>query len=197
MNLNKRFTLLIAGLCCCSASFAQIDVAILMMKTQLPGPNYLQTWQNISAVGFGTFLNFGFALPQHDEITVEAGFHYFNYDDSPIYSAPCLISYRYLLNREDSYGFYVEPGAGYAFGSTDIQESQPGGQALYTASGSPVIQKVTGPATALTVGYLFQPSGWIRFNIGLRYDHTFVNGDPATNVISLRISHAFLFGRRD
>ncbi|MBS1531761.1 MAG: hypothetical protein JSU01_15750 [Bacteroidetes bacterium] len=197
MHLNKTLSLFALALCLSSVSFAQIDAGRLMMKTQLPGPNGLQTWQNISVFGFGSFLNFGFKLPQNDEVTIEGGFHFFNYDDSPIYSAPCLVSYRHLLNRDDSFGFYIEPAVGYAFGSTDIQESEPGGQSLYTANGQPLLQKVTGPAAALTVGYLFQPSGWIRFNIGLRYDHTFVNGDPATNVISLRVSHAFLFGRRD
>lgn len=198
MCLNKKTILLIASFLICSASFAQIQVARLMMKTQMPDASGMQTYQNISAIGFGTFLNFGFTLPQNDEITVEGGFYAFNYDDSQIYSAPCLISYRHLVNQDDGYGLYIEPAAGYAFGSTDFPMSAPGGQSLYNANGTEVMQKVTGPAVALTFGYLFQPSGWLRFNIGLRYDRTFVSGGyPATNVISLRIAHAFSFGRRD
>ena len=201
MNLNKKLCLLILSFCLSSTAFAQIVVARLMTKTQLlNSTGTAQTWQNISSTGFGSFLNFGFAVHQTDAITVEGGFYYFPYDGSSIYSAPCLISYRHLLTSSDDNdgsGWYLEPAAGYTFGDTDIQESNALGNPLYKPNGDLLNQKVTGPAAALSFGYLFKPSGWIRFNIGLRYEHTFVNGDPATNVIALRISHSFSFGRRD
>lgn len=188
--------LLFVGTLC----YGQIDVARLMTKTLLLNKEgTLLTRQNISATGFGSFLNFGFDVVNHDAITVEGGFYYFKYQDFSIYSAPCLISYRHLINgdSEDGHGWYVEPAAGYAFGETDIQESDPGGHPFYTANGDPINQKTAGPAGAVSFGYLFAPSGWIRFNIGLRYEHTFVNGDPGINVLALRISHAFSFGRKD
>jgi len=201
MNLIKKLFLVIVAVCLFTAAQAQIEVARLMMKTQLPNSDgSALTWQNISSTGFGSFLNFGFSVAQNDAITVEGGFYYFSYQGSSIYSAPCLISYRHLLassGDNDGSGFYIEPAAGYTFGDTDIQESDAGGHPFYTANGNPINQKVAGPAGALAFGYLFAPSGWIRFNIGLRYEHTFVNGDPATNVISLRISHSFSFGRRN
>ncbi len=94
-------------------------------------------------------------------------------------------------------GFYVEPVAGYTFGATDIQVYDANGTPLYKSNGDEMDQKVSGPDAGLGFGYLFQESGPIRFNISLRYEHTFVNGDPATNVISLRLSHAFSFGGRN
>ncbi len=202
MKLNKKLFLFCLSFCLYLTVNAQIDVARLMTKTQLHNSaGTAQTWQNISSTGFGSFLNFGFDLSQGDAITAEGGFYYFGYQGSSIYSAPCLISYRHLLTSSDysnnDHGFYIEPAAGYTFGDTDIQESDAGGHPLYLANGNPQNQKTAGPAAAVSFGYLFEPSGWIRFNIGLRFEHTFVQGDPATNVISLRISHAFSFGTRN
>src|SRR5579863_3305829 len=98
MFLNKKLCLLILAFCLSSAANAQIEVARLMTKTQLlNSAGTAQTWQNISSTGFGSFLNFGFELPQGDAITAEGGFYYFGYQGSSIYSAPCLISYRHLL----------------------------------------------------------------------------------------------------
>jgi hypothetical protein len=56
-------------------------------------------------------------------------------------------------------------------------------------------EKVAGPTAGIGFGYLFEPSGRVQFNIGLRYQHTFWNA--AVNALSFRISHAFTFGRRE
>lgn len=83
----------------------------------------------------------------------------------------------------------------YAFGATSIPVyDQYGGQA-YDESGNPLNLKIKGPAAGVGFGYLFQPSGQIQFNIGIRYDHTF--GSTGTNLLSFRILHAFRLGRRD
>ena len=55
--------------------------------------------------------------------------------------------------------------------------------------------KVSGISTGLVVGYLFEPSGPIQFNLGLRYEHIF--GTMGSYMFSLSISHAVTFGRRE
>ena len=94
----------------------------------------------------------------------------------------------------NDYGFYVEPVAGYTFGATDIQAVDANGTPLTNANGDQLDQKVAGPVGGLGFGYLFPQSGAIRFNISLRYEHTFVTGGyPSLNIIALRISHSFSF----
>lgn len=204
MHLNKKLLLLLLSFCLYTAAHAQIEFARLMTKTLVPNGNGGSTWQNINAFGFGGYLNLGFSINDNDAVSVEGGLYYFKtQDDNNIGMAPCLLGYRHLLASSyygsgADHGWYIEPAAGYTFGGTDIQKNDATGRLLYDAAGNPLNQKVSGPTGVLTFGYLFRPSGWIQFNIGLRYEHTFVTGgDPGTNIISLRIAHAFSFGRRD
>jgi hypothetical protein len=99
---------------------------------------------------------------------------------------PFLAGYRYTLDRSGT-GWYVEPNAGYAFGATDMQ--------VIDSIGDPSDVKLSGALAGATVGYLFEPSGRIQFNIGLRYEHIF--GSVGQNMFSLRISHAFSFRRNE
>ena len=178
------------------SAFAQIEVARLMTKTIVPdGFGHLVS-QNLSATGFGAFLNLGFSVREAGSVSAEGGFYYFKIDDNNIAIAPVLIGYRQVFTGND-YGFYLEPLAGYTFGGTDLQKSNALGNPLYQSNGNQLDQKVAGATTGIGFGYLFQPSGRIRFNLGIRYEHTFVTGDPSLNIFSIRLSHAFSFGRRD
>ena len=143
-------------------------------------------FNGFSAVGFGAFLNFSFPVSDANYLTAEAGLDVFSHDGSNVALAPVLLGYRYTLDGSGT-GFYLEPNAGYSFAGTDIQ--------VPDANGYYADQKINGPATGFTFGYLFEPSGKIQFNLGLRYEHIF--GDAGSNMFSFRISHAFIFGRRD
>jgi opacity protein-like surface antigen len=196
-NINKWLTLIFLSVCLCSAASAQIEVAHLITKTAVPTGFGALTNQNVSITGFGSFLNFGIVVNETSAIIIEGGIYVFSQDDNHFYMGPCLVGFRQLLTQNEDYGWYLEPVLGYTFGDTDIQKSNNNGNPLYQTDGNPLNQKVAGPTTGLGFGYLFQPSGRIRFNIGLRFEHSFVNGDPATNIVALRISHAFSFGRRE
>lgn len=168
-------------LSCSLLSNAQIEVARISVK-------------DFKAIGFGSFLNFSVPVSEANYVTIEGGLQVFTdkYDESVVL-APVLLGYRYTLNQIGT-GLYVEPNAGYTFGSTDV--------AMYDKNGSPLsndagwaYEKVAGPTAGVGVGYLFEPGGKVQFNLGLRYQHSF--GSAATNVLSFRISHAFSFGRRN
>jgi hypothetical protein len=181
MNLLKKLLLPVVFLCFFSVAHAQIEVAHLSSK-------------NFSATGFGGFLNFAIPITDNDAGIVEGGVYVFSHDGSHEAVAPVLIGYRHLFSDYNDYGFYVEPVAGYTFGATDIQAYDAKGTPLYKSNGDQLDQKVAGPVTGLGFGYLFQQSGRIRFNISLRYEHTFVAGsDPQLDIIALRISHSFSF----
>lgn len=181
MDLIKKLLLPAILVCLFSTSYAQIEVAHLSSK-------------NFSATGFGGFLNFAIPINETDAGIVEGGVYVFSKDGSHAAVAPVLAGYRHLLSDANDYGFYAEPVAGYTFGATDIQAYDAKGMPLYKANGDQLDQKVAGPIGGLGFGYLFQESGPIRFNISLRYEHTFVTGGyPQLSIIALRISHSFSF----
>lgn len=160
---------------------AQIEVEHISMK-------------EFKSTGFGGFLNFSMPVSDANYATIEAGLQYFNdkYDEE-VALIPVLLGYRYTLNQSGT-GFYVEPNAGYCFGSTTVQEYDANGGILSDGNGNWLYEKVNGPVAGVGVGYLFEP-GKIQFNLALRYQHTF--GSTPTNLFAFRISHAFTFGRRD
>jgi hypothetical protein len=180
-HLIKKLLLPAILVCLFSVAHAQIEVAHLSSK-------------DFNAVGFGGFLNVAIPITETDAGIVEGAVYVFSNNGSHEAVAPVLAGYRHLLSDNSDYGFYVEPVAGYSFGGTDIQQYDANGAALYKPNGDEIDQKVTGPVAGLGFGYLFQESGPIRFNISLRYEHTFVaGGDPPLNVIAIRISHSFSF----
>jgi hypothetical protein len=195
MNLNKKLLLFFISVFIYSVSHAQIEVARLITKIPASTNSGTSGTQNFSANGFGAFINFGFPVSVTDAITAEGGFYYFGNSDTHIAESPLLAGYRHLLTGED-YGWYIEPVLGYTIGGTDIQKTDANGNALYKPNGNEDDQNVNGPTAGMGLGYLFQVSGRIRFNIGIRYVHAFVLNDPSTNIISFRISHSFSFGRR-
>jgi hypothetical protein len=145
--------------------------------------------KNFKAWGFGGFFNASVPVSDADYVTGEFGLSVFSSNEKHIAVAPLVAGYRFTFDRSGT-GFYAEPNAGYYFGGSDIQVND--GQGHYSD------QKVSGPATGLTLGYLFPISEGavpIQFNIGLRYEHIFA--PVGINMLSLRIAHAFTFGRRD
>jgi len=180
MNLIKKLILLGVFVCMYSIANAQIEVTHVSSK-------------GFTATGFGGFLNFSIPITETDAAIIEGAAYVYSSNDSHMVVVPALGGWRHLLDPNDDFGFYVEPVAGYSFGATDIQKYDANGDALTKPDGSEVDQKVAGPTGGLGFGYLFPESGSIRFNISLRYEHTFVIGDPSLNIISLRISHSFSF----
>lgn len=147
------------------------------------------------AFGFGAFLNFAVPVDEANYATLEGGLLFFQDKQSDnVGLAPVMAGYRYTLDHSGT-GFWVEPQLGYAFGGTSIPVYDQYGGPVYDNSGNEVNVKVDGPVAGIGFGYLFQPSGRIQFNIGLRFDHSF--GNTGTNILAVRISHAFTFGRRE
>lgn len=175
MLLKKQVLIFCFLLFCFRFSNAQIEVAYTNSK-------------NFNAIGFGGFLNFSFPYSEADFVTIEGGFQYFkNKYDEDLGLIPVLLGYRYTLDRTGS-GFYVEPDAGYTFGSSSIGKYDSNGG--WTGEN----EKVAGPTAGVGFGYLID-LGRIPFNLGLRYEHNF--GNYATNIFAFRISHSFGSGKKD
>jgi hypothetical protein len=180
MNFKKAlaFCLFIS---ICYLSNAQLEVAHVSTK-------------NFSGLGFGGFLNVSVPVSDANYITGEVGLYVFSHQDNHVALLPILAGYRYTLDGTGT-GLYAEPNAGFSFGGSDIKKYNELSGPIYDASGKQVDQKVTGPTTGINVGYLFEPTDIIQFNIGLRYEHVF--SEFGQNMFSLRISHAFSFSRRE
>lgn len=160
---------------------AQIEVAHISVK-------------EFKETGFGSFLNFALPVSDANYLTLEGGLQYFeNSDNESVGIFPVLIGYRYTINHSGT-GFYVEPNAGYSFGETTIGVYDEVGSPMTDDNGKYLYEKVNGLTAGIGLGYLFEPSGGIQFNIGLRYERSF--GNTATNLFAFRIAHAFTFGRR-
>lgn len=160
---------------------AQLEVTQLLLKGQ-------------NATGFGAYLHAGFPVAKGDEISGEVGFDYFAPAQSHIVFVPFLVGYRHTLDGSGT-RFYVEPFAGYSIGGTDIQKVDANGSPVFNSDGSEVDEKVSGPTAGLGVGYII-PSAKCPVNFSLRYEHTFVSGEPSPSLLSFRISWSLLTGRR-
>lgn len=174
MKLQRKLLFLLFCLIASTSLKAQIQLDHLSFK-------------GYSALGFGGFFNFAVPVSDANYVTGEIGLDVFSSNGENVALAPLLLGYRYTLDGSGT-GFYVEPNAGYSFAGTDIQMTDESGNYTY--------QKVSGASAGLTAGYLFQPSGRIQFNLGVRYEHTFFE-NGGSNMFSFRISHAFTFGKRE
>jgi len=145
------------------------------------------SFKGFSAFGFGGFFNFAIPVSDANYVTGEIGLDGFSNNGNTVALVPMLAGFRYTFDGTGT-GFYAEPNAGYNYAGTDIQ--------VVNADGIYSEQKISGLATGLTLGYLFQPTGKIQFNLGLRYEHTFFD-NGGSNMFSFRISHALTFGRRE
>lgn len=161
------------------------------LHAQLEGAHLFS--KGFNANGLGGFLHAGFPVSQGDEISGEAGFYYLAGHGSHIATVPFLAGYRHTLDHSGS-RWYVEPFAGYTFGGTDIQKTDANGNLLYDSDGKEIDQKISGPTAGGGFGYIL-PSARLPLNFGLRYQHIFVSGDPAQNILSLRVSWSVRIGR--
>ena len=162
----------------CGLLKAQLEVAHVLTK-------------NNSATGFGMYLHIGTPVSKGAEVSGELGFYYFAPQGAHMIMIPLLAGYRYNLNGSRT-GLYIEPQVGYSFGGTDIQKKDESGNPIYN-NDEVVDQKVSGMTGAITAGYLFPK---IPLQLGIRYTHIFVSGDPTQSILSLRASYALAFGRR-
>ena len=182
MLFRKRFALSLVLILIYAASDAQIEVDHITLK-------------EFKSTGFGAFLNFSLPVSDADYVTLEAGLHYFvdKYDED-LGMIPVLAGYRFTIDRSGT-GFYIEPNAGYVYGSSTIEQYNSLGQEVIDENGNRAYEKVSGATAGANIGYLFKPGNHIQFNVALRFEHSF--GDFPTNMIGLRIAHAFTFGRRN
>ncbi len=180
MTLQKQLGFIY--LCCIlgGSLHAQVEAAHIFSNGQ-------------SATGWGVFIHGGGAINKADELGGEVGLYYF----APGYhmvSVPLLVTYQHTFNGNGT-GWYIQPGAGYSFGGTDVQGYDASGTPLYNGDGTPMDQKISGPTVALDFGYLI-PSAKCPLNIGLRYEHIFVSGFPSQNMIALRVAWSLSLARR-
>ena len=180
MTVKRKISLLCISLVLSTGLSAQLEVTHLFSK-------------GLSATGFGAFLRVGVPIANRDEISGELGFQYFSTTGHNLLVLPLLAGYRHYFNGSGS-GIYVEPTVGYSFGASDIQKIDQNGNPMYDQSGQELDMKVSGATAGLGVGYLF-PS--FPLNIGLRYMHLFVTGDPAQNIVSFRVAYALAFAHRE
>ncbi|HVS96391.1 MAG TPA: hypothetical protein VHE54_07885 [Puia sp.] len=184
MNLLRKtracllvFALLIGSL----ATHAQLAVTQLIMKGQ-------------SATGFGGFFHGGIPVGKGDEIGLEAGFDYFAPNQSHLIFVPLLAGYRHFFGGNGT-GWYIEPFIGYTIGNTDIQKVDAAGNPVFNSDSTDVDQKASGATAGICVGYIL-PSHNYPVNIGLRFEHVFVTGDPSASLLSLRFSWSLFAARR-
>lgn len=153
------------------------------------------TVKKFTATGFGVFINVSMHLSDANYATLDGGLQYFvNRYSEDLGMIPVVLGYRYTINHTGA-GVYIEPNAGYNFGSSTIEKVDANGSPVSNSNGTNAHEKVSGAVVGGAVGYLFQPVGKVQFNLGLRYLHTF--GDAPSNVFGIRITHAFNFGRKE
>jgi hypothetical protein len=181
MRPNNNLLLFLTLFCIGNTLHAQVEVAHLFTKGE-------------SSTGYGIFIRPGFPIGKADEISFEAGVDFFTHQASHIADIPLLVGYRHTLNGSGA-GFYLEPFAGYAFGGTDITKTDAEGNIVYNSAGNAEDENLSGPATGLGFGYII-PRASLPLNIGLRYEHIFVSGEPSQNILALRISWSLLTAKR-
>ncbi len=180
--LKKQLFIVAAFMFSTVVSNAQIEVAHISYK-------------EFKEVGFGAFLNFSFPVSDANYLTLEGGLQSFkNRDEEGLVVVPILAGYRYTFDKSGT-GFYIEPNAGYSIGGSDIVRYDEAGNFILDENNNYTYENPSGIMAGVGLGYLLQPGGSLQFNFGLRYERIF-SKSPA-NIISLRVSHAFTFGRRN
>lgn len=136
-------------------------------------------------IGYGGFLNLGYALTDASDVTLEAGVIYFPLRESNftqgIWVVPIKLGYRYSIDGTGT-GFYVEPQVGYCVAGLKSDDN--------------VDDEIKGFVWAAGAGYVFPSDKKSNYNIGLRYE-SIKHKNGSVNFIALRISRGFRFGRRD
>ena len=144
-----------------------------------------------SGYGGGGLLDFGVPMHNGDIIMAEGSCQFFGTKD--IFIVPVLAGYRHVFNGNVS-GWYIEPLAGYTFGSTSIAKTNASGAPLTDRRGDTLSQKGNGFTAGIGVGYSFRkfPDNGIE----LKYDHIFLAGHPQINMLSFGLLYMILIKRR-
>ena len=180
MTLPKKLFLIAICLTASATLRAQLELAQLITKGH-------------SATGIGANLHVGFPVTKGDEISGEIGIYYFAPNQSHLIFVPLLLGYRHTLDHSGT-RWYLEPFAGYSIGGTDIPKLDAAGQPVYSSDGSEVDQKLSGATAGLGIGYIL-PNPNLPLNFGLRYEHTFVSGNPSPTILAFRVSWSVLTAR--
>jgi hypothetical protein len=142
------------------------------------------------SIGFGGMLKFAYPVSEADDVSIEVGLKFIpekEYGDTyGIVYFPIKAGYRYTFDRSGT-GFYVEPQIGYSVYGARSYQGEAG------ANIDEIIKGVTG---GTSIGYLFQPSGFIQFDLSLRFESVFYSGG-SIHTAGLRLTHNFSFKKRD
>lgn len=163
--------------------FSLFIVLCTTAKAQLEVDRF--SFSGYHAIGVGAFFNFAVPVTKIAYFTGDVDLNY--YADNDVLTIPLLAGFRIMLNSKST-GFYLEPNAGYTLGTSDIYETDANGNFITNGNGY-VHQKLSGASAGLAFGYIFQQA-----NLGIRYEHIFAS--IGEDLISLRISHNFTFGKR-
>ncbi len=177
--MSKKFILLSIVCICYFTSTAQIEVAKIIGKNS---EKYV--------LGFGAFVKFSYPISEADDVTLEIGASVFrekNSTSNGLIYVPLKLGYRYSFDRTGS-GFYIEPQLGYnLIGAITTYDSD---------ARKYIDKKINGITGSATAGYLFQPIGNIKIDLGLRFETTHFDGGSA-NSVSFRLSHYITIGKNN
>jgi hypothetical protein len=166
-----------------TAANAQTEISQLFLK-------------GYASMGTGAYLDIAISAPRRGNwwmIEPSMEFYNNNYQGHYAFVFPTLAGIRHILNGKH-HGFYVEPLAGYMFGSTTIPRTNAAGKPVTNANGDTVDRKGTGIMAGLGFGYLFPHSGC--YNIELRYEHPFHDGHPQIDILALRFAYTLTFCKK-
>jgi hypothetical protein len=177
MRKNKTLILLFSSLFSFAFANAQLEVSHLYAK-------------GFSSTGVGAFFNWGTLVSPGDAITFETGLIIYSHT---VVIPSGLVGYRHTFNKKGT-GLFVEPQLTYLYGASNIPKRDSTEFPLLSDGKGYINQpNISGLTPSLELGYIFP--GKFAFNLGVRYQHVFVFGDPAVNILSLRVAHTFVFGR--
>jgi hypothetical protein len=177
-----RIILLFGSLLPFTGANAQTEVSHLFLK-------------GYASMSTGAYLDIAIAAPGRGNWwMIEPSMEYYsNYDGRFAFVFPTMTGIRHMLNGKH-HGFYVEPLAGYMFGSSTIPRTNAAGKPVTNANGDTVDQKGRGIMAGLGFGYLFPHSDC--FNVELRYEHTFLDGHPQIDILALRVAYTLTFCKK-
>jgi hypothetical protein len=173
------FALLFGSLLPFRSAYAQTEFSQLFLKGYV-------------SLGTGAYLDIAFPAPGRSNWwMIEPSMEYFfNYQDHYAFVFPTLTGIRHMFSGK-CYGFYVEPLAGYMFGSTTIPRTNAAGKPVTNANGDTVDQKGRGVMAGFGFGYLFPHTNC--YNLELRYEHPFLDGHPQIDILALRFAYTIVF----
>lgn len=168
----KKGILVCALFLCAATIHAQLEVAKLLGGK---GDDY--------KLGYGAFLKLGYPVSEASDVNVEIGATFFSAKTGGgdgLAIIPLKAGYRYTINGTGS-GVYVEPQVGFNIYGTELNNGD---------------GPFNGPMWAIGTGYLFQPLGGLRLNLGLRYESILYKGG-SLNYLALRLSHDLSLMKRE